>query len=270
VYMYIHDGSSWLIQAVTPFIFNDTNKHTLEAKRASGVAYIIVDGVVQASGVSTLTVSTAGTLRIGSDVNGVNPWVGGSFEGYVRISATATSAEQSKFIAARENELNGGKPCLLSSSANVTDAEYNAEHDVYYFPNGSNVDEFKGLQRNDYMVLATGVTASGNPLSAPYLSRSGTVNYYKAPAVDMNSQLKAVMLDNAQLRQGTVTKAITSEAAGTVLKFPQGFKPIRVMSAAGTYVSLSTNVPVFDGFIWSLTSGVTSATVYDCELVRTK
>jgi len=173
-------------------------------------------------------------------------------------------------MAAQENALNGGKPCLLSSSANVSDVEYNAEHDVYYITNGYNVDEFKGLVRNDSMVLATGVTASGNQLAAPYLSRTGITNYYKAPAIDVNSQLKAVMLDNAQLRQGTVTKAITSEAAGTVLKFPQGFKPIRVMSAAGTYVSLSTNTPVFDGFVWSLTSGVTAATVYDCELVGTK
>ena len=56
--------------------------------------------------------------------------------------------------------------------------------------------------------------------------------------------------------------------ASSVLTFPQGFKPVRVTSAAGTYISLSTNTPQFDGFLYYLNTGVAASTNYDCELVE--
>jgi len=86
------------------------------------------------------------------------------------------------------------------------------------------------------MDMNTGVTASGNPLAAPYLSRLLTVNYYKAPSIDVNSQLKAVMLDNAQLRQGVRAFKFSGNATATVFKLDiaakaQGFKPTDVYVA---------------------------------------
>jgi len=100
--------------------------------------------------------------------------------------------------------------------------------------------------------------ANGVAFNTPFNGLSGGVMH--RPAIDVNSELGAIR----KLPQGTITKAITS--VGTVLTMPKGYKPIRVTSAAGTYVSLSTNAPVFDGFLWSITSGITAATVYDVEM----
>jgi hypothetical protein len=268
--LYVHNGAS-IIGVCAGGVFTDTAEHTLEIKRSTvagvtGTIQILVDGVVAASGVSTLTISNAtGYLRIGGRQDASQPWTGGQVSTF-RISATAPTAEQSAKIAFDENKLNGGELCLLSNSASVSALSYDESTDVYSVGNGTNVDQFKGLKR--LSSAAHGVTtltalASGGGAKVVV----GTGGSYARPYQDLNSELKAVQLELAEANQGIVTKLIASDAS-SVLTFPQGFKPKRVMSAAGTYISLSTNAPVYDGFIWKITSGLAAATDYDVEMVR--
>lgn len=248
--------------------FTDTAEHTIEVKRytqagvASTVA-ILVDGVVVASAVSTLTISNAtGYLRIGEGQDASNPWAGG-FCSCVRISATAPTAEQSKFIAATENALNGGQTCLLSNSSSVSALSYDNDTNTLLVGNGTNVDTFTNLKR--IASAAHGVTtltalAAANGFKAV----AGTGATYTAPERNVEAEL----LQQFPSDKKPITKMLASNA-NSVLYFPAGTYPTRVTSAAGTYISLSTNAPKTDGFLWYINSGLAASTNYDCELVRT-
>jgi len=261
-------GASGLIirSGVTPI--NDGKYHHIVIQRRSGNIEFAVDGKITNSiaDTSDLTIPTA-LLRVGGGLSvwnsGLNTADPSGRMKLFRYSLTSMSPEQIASMYAQERPLfEAGTKCLLSNSSSVTDLRYNSEHDVYYVENGTNVDEFKGLQRLDYMPLATGVTASGEPLAAPYLSRSGTTNYWKAPAIDVNSELKALALDNAELRQKPSTFGFNGDGATLSFSLQQGFKPQSVYVAGSRKFEGSTSdyTVGFDGFIYSVVFAVAPAT----------
>lgn len=264
----IHNGTSLTAIATSTAAFTDAAEHTIEVKRGTfgGVAntvQILVDGVVVASAVSALTISNAtGFLRIGEAQAASRPWTSGQVACF-RISATAPTAEQSKFIAATENALNGGAACLLSNSASVSDLRYHADSDLLAATNGTATDYFNGLHRVGSVTTASGITGASAEGQLPQrtLLKSGTVNKFWAAERNINAELQEYMRSDIK----PTFKQIASDAAGK-LTFPQGMKPTRVNSTAGTYVSLATSAPTFDGFLWSI-SGLSASTNYDCELV---
>ncbi|MEW6562703.1 MAG: hypothetical protein AB1400_05655 [Pseudomonadota bacterium] len=267
----IHNGTALTAIATSTATFTDAGEHMIEVKRCTlnGVAntlQILVDGIVVASAVSTLTVSNAtGTYRIGEAQAASRPWLGGSYAGYARCSATAHTAEQSAFVAQTENALNGGQPCLLSNSATVSALSYNKARDVLLVGNGTNVDEFTNLKRNTF--YAHGVTAL-KALSASdgVKAIAGTGATVAGEARNIAGELNTLRRKYAALNQKAIPWSKTSSAAGRV-EFPQGFKPIKAVSTAGAYVSLSVNPPKPDGFIWYMDTGLAASTAYDFELI---
>ena len=243
----------------------DTAEHVVEVKRGTfgGVAntvQILVDGVVVASAVSTLTISNAtGYLRVGEGQDASYPWTGGQYSGYVRISATAPTAEQSKLIAAQENALNGGLACLLSNSNAVSALSYDKDTDSYLVGNGTNVDTFKGLKRiasqaHGVTTLTGLASVNGRKLIA------GTGATYTAPERNISAEL----LEGQQAKTRTQNYSFTS--SGTTWKLPQGWKAqgVQFNLTDGTMASASQT---FDGFIWTLGS-LTTAKAYQIQLVE--
>lgn len=265
----IYNAGAWTAVCTSTATFVDTTEHVLSVKRytQNGVAStcaIVVDGVVVASAVSALTISNAtGFFRVGEGQDVSQPWAGGQFSGYVRISATAPTAEQSKFIYATEGPLAGGAACLLSNSNSVSAVRYDKVTGLLHAGNGTNIDEFKVLNRvNSY---AHGLTTLATiPAENGFKFRGGTTGgTYSAPARNINAEL----LEHIRSDRKPVAKMISSDALSK-LSFPAGMKPTRVISAAGTYISLSANAAKFDGFIWYLDTGLAALTNYDCELVE--
>ncbi|MDD2721617.1 MAG: hypothetical protein PHH47_09960 [Gallionella sp.] len=268
----IHNGTALTAVATSTATFTDSTEHVLEFKRGtlgavSNMVQILIDGIVVASAVSALSISNAtGFLRIGEAQAASRPWVGGQFSGHIRLSATAPTAEQSRFIADTENALNGGQPCLLSNSSAVSALAYNKDRDLLLVGNGTNVDTFAGLKR--IASQAHGVTtlkALAAGTGATVIAGTGASVSLEERNIrgELNNMRQTVAARNMQ----SIPRMITSDSA-SVLRIPQGFKPVRVTSAGGTYISLSANAPKFDGFLWYLDTGVAASTNYDCELIR--
>jgi len=259
--LYIHNGASYTANSFTVTqALTDTAEHVLVMSRTSGTVSFIVDGMLQAgtlAGSAALTVSnSAGALLIGNGVGALAaPWTGGQVRN-VRISATVPTAEQSLFIAQQENALNGGTLALLSADA-VTALDYNKKADLLSVETAAGYDYVNGLRVVNKGVAKTDVTDMG----FDRIQKDATHVYINTPAISVREALEA---DAADTVRPTVLTKLT--AVGTTLTFPKGFTPIRVNAATGTYVSLSTNTPQFDGFLYSLQSGVINGTVYDVEM----
>jgi len=246
----------------TTTTFTDIAAHVIEAKRISGVGYLLVDGNVVASGTAAGSISVSAELRIGLAYDGSAPWTGGQVA-CVRISATAPTAEQSKFIAATENALNGGAACLLSNSASVSALSHDASTDVLSVGNGTNVDQFKGLKRlssaaHGVTTLTALASGSGDKLIV------GTSGSFNRPAQDVNSELKAVQFELAEAKQGSEPYVFTS--SGTTQNLPSGWKAeVAIWNFTdGTFAQVTQQK---DGFIWQLT-GLTTAKSYGVMIRR--
>lgn len=271
ILFFIHNGTNFTTNYIyTAASFTDAVEHSFSVSRLSGVLYITVDGTrvafttVGTPGAQSISNAT-GFFLIGERQDASSPWTGGQCS-CVRISATAPTTEQSKYIAVTENALNGGALCLLSNSSAVSALSSGAQSGLLYVGNGTNVDTFDGLKRiasEAHGVTTLQTLASGSGVRFYGGSAGGKA---QAAARDINAELQASQIGLAQAQQKPVFKQISTDGAGK-LTFPQGFKPTRINSTAGTYVSLATSAPVFDGFLWYIT-GLTASTNYDCEIVR--
>lgn len=260
-------NAGWTTICTSTAAYTDTLPHKVGWGRATinGVAdtcFITVDGVIVASGVSTLTISNAtGYLRIGEAQDVSAPWTGGQIS-TVHIGTTAPTVEGMTFVSSVDNAINGGVTCLLSSSSTTTTIDYNKDTGVAHVGNGSNIDEFASLKR--ITSYAHGLTtlkaiASGDGFEAWGGTTGGT---YQAVERSVSAELR----EHQDADKKPVPKQIPSDSAGK-LSFPQGYKATAVTSTAGTYVSLATNAQTKDCFVWFI-SGLTASTNYDCQLVR--
>jgi hypothetical protein len=261
----IHNGTSFTFYGAASPVYTDTAEHTVEIKRVSGVLYQVVDGVAITSDSTALTISNStGGLQIGEAQDSSYPLTGGQIA-CVRISATAPTAEQSLFIAQQENALNDGALCLLSNSASVSALAYDASTDVYSVGNGTNVDQFKGLQRlssaaHGVTTLTALASGAGEKLVV------GTGGTYSRPALDLYTETKALRLKLSQEQNKRQVYTFTS--SGTTQKVKQGWKPVSpiIDITTGTGVIKATTT-TFDGFVYTLT-GLTTAKDYIVDIER--
>lgn len=243
----------------TTATFTDTAEHTVGIKRSGTTFSIEVDGVVVATGTSALTISNAtGYLRVGEGQDASQPWAGG-FCSCVRISATAPTAEQSKYIAAQENALNGGKTCLLSNSSTVSALSYDKDTDTYLVGNGTNVDTFQGLKRiasqaHGVTTLTSIASINGRKLIA------GTGASYTAPERNISAEL----LEAQTTKPRTQNYSFTS--SGTTWALPKGWKAQGVIFNL-TDGTMAAAAQTFDGFLFTLT-GLTTAKAHQIQLVE--
>jgi len=263
-------NAGWTTICTSTATFTDTTEHVVEVKRytRSGVAstvVIIVDGVLVASAVSTLTISNAtGYFRIGEGQDASQPWVGGQVS-CVRISATAPTAEQSKFIAAQENALNGGATCILSNSSSVSSLQYHKDTDLLEIKNGTATDYFSGLARVGSVTTTsgiTGATAEGQ-LPAYDLLTSGTTNTFWAA----ERNVKAELLEQVPVTKKTQQYSFTTPAATTTQALPKGWKAQGIAFNTTDSTFLGTWTQTFDGFIWTV-AGLTASKAYRINLVE--
>jgi len=249
----------WTAVAATSIVFTDTSEHVVSLYRSAGMVYIDVDGTTVASGAFTGSITTSGKLVLGnSEGNTVRFWAGGQCSS-VRISATAPTAEQSKYIAEQENKLNGGALCLLSADA-VTDLSYNADADILGVETAGAYDYLNGLEVIQRGIVKTDTT----DLGFERVQVNGTTDVRVAsPAVSVREQLaKNAATDSKQ----PVVKAIA--AVGGVVSLPQGFKATGCYDVTGAVlVRLTSANKAFDGFINSIT-GLTGTQTYDVTMER--
>lgn len=260
-------NAGWTTICTSTATFTDTAEHEIGYGRRtqSGVAdtcFIEVDGVVVASAVSTLTISNAtGYFRIGEGQDASQPWVGGQFSGYVRISATAPTAEGSKFIAQQENALNGSQTCLLSNSNSVSALNYNPDTGSYEVGNGTNEDTFVGLKR--IASQAHGVTTLTALASADgYKLIAGTGATFSAVEKNIKSEL-----DDAVPMPRTQQYLFTTPAATTTQALPKGWKAQGIAFNTTDSTFLGTYTQSFDGFLWTM-AGLTASKAYQINLVE--
>ena len=145
--LYVYTSSGWTLQVASAVAFTDSAEHTFEVQRKAGTYKMIVDGVVVGTNTPALASisNTTGYLRIGASQSlSTNPWTGGQVA-CIRISATAPTAEQSKFVAEQENKLNGGATCLLSADA-VTRLDYDEDSETLVVQTASAYDYMHGLE----------------------------------------------------------------------------------------------------------------------------
>ena len=267
--MQIHNGTTFVNPFTTTLALTDTAEHVVEYGRATinGVAstcYVKLDGVILGSGVSTLTISnTTGVLSVGYWAGGASlPWAGGSVAN-VRISATAPTAEQSKYIAATENALNGGQACLLSNSATVSLLDYDSQADLLEVVNGTATDFFSGLARVGSVTTTAGITGATSEGQVPKyaLLKSGTTNKFWTAERNISSELQE------QYKETKKTQQYSFTSSGTAWSLPKGWKAqgMAFNTTDGTFLTTATQT--FDGFLWSL-AGLTTAKAYQVNLVE--
>lgn len=257
-----HNGTAFSARTTSTTTYTDTAEHTLILSRKSGVISVIVDGISVASGATTSYIGNlTSSFRVGGHASaGIPPWTGGQFSGYVRISATAPTAEQSKDIAAQENALNGGAACLLSNSASVTALDYHSDTNLLNVVNGTATDFFNGLKRVGSVTTAAGITGATAEGQVPKraLLTSGTTNKFWTAERNINAELT----EQAKLQKRTQLYSFTS--SGTTQALPQGWK------AQGALMNLTDGTfaaptQAFDGYIWTLSS-LTTAKSYQVTI----
>lgn len=238
--------------------FTDTAEHVLEIKRSGTTCSIVVDGVVVASGTSAITISNAtGFLRIGEGQDASQPFAGGQCS-CIRISATAPTAEQSKFIAATENALNSGHACLLSNSSTVSQLDYYSRSDMLAVGNGTNTDFFNNLAREGVITTSTGATVSGTLPSEATFFHTGTTNTVRVGERNVEAEL------TEQIPAIPKTQYYSFTSSGTTQALPQGWKArgVAFNLTDGTMLAVAQT---FDGFVYTQT-GLTNAKAYQVEL----
>ena len=246
----------------TTVAFTDTAEHVVELKRIGTAVSLLIDGVTVGTATSSLSISCAtGFFNIGCGrTAGVAPWTGGQVA-CVRISATAPTAEQSKYIAATENALNGGATCLLSNSSTVSALDYKADTDLLEVVNGTATDYFNGLKRVASATTTSGLTGTEGQLPKYALLKSGTTNKFWANERNISAELQEQVKQEKRTQQYSFTSAATTQA------LPQGWKAqgLAFNTTDGTFLTTATQT--FDGFKWTLT-GLTSAKAYQVNLVE--
>jgi hypothetical protein len=270
-----HNGTAWAARVTSTMQLTDTAEHTVEVSRSTvaGVAATLqlkVDGVVVGSAVYASTLSNlVAPLRIGAmggTASGVYPWAGGQVS-CVRISATAPIEEQSKYMGARENALNSGVNCLLSSSSSVTSFAYDKDTDSLLVGTGTSIDTFQELKRistQSHGVTVIAGMAALNGLSAV----CGAGLNYTAPERNISAEL----LESKTQLQISKKFYITGTGA-TTYSLQKGWKPVDVRKGGlDMRGGLGFDYTVtYDGFIYNLvfstavTAGVNISAV--CEMV---
>lgn len=251
-------NAGWTTICTSTAAFTDTAEHVLSVKRSGTTCSIVVDGVVVASGTSALTISNAtGYLRIGEGQDASQPFAGGQCS-CVRISATASTAEQSKFIAATENALNSGHACLLSNSSTVSQLDYYSRSDMLAVGNGTNTDFFNNLAREGVITTSTGATVSGTLPSEATFFHTGTTNTVRVGERNVEAEL------TEQIPAIPKTLYYSFTSSGTTQAIPQGWKArgVAFNLTDGTMLAVAQT---FDGFIYTQT-GLTNAKAYQVEL----
>lgn len=264
-------NTGWTTICTSTATFTDTAEHTIAIKRytQSGVAdtvAILVDGVVVASAVSTLTISNAtGYFRIGEGQDASQPWAGGQCS-CVRISATAGTAEQSKFIADTENKLNGGVTCLLAGTSNAVSGipAFDKKNELLHVPTSYGRSTFNNLQRVEAEATAVGAPVSYGAYDGTLL-QAGTSAKVAMPAKYLRDEIYRASEDAA--RRADTTTAYSFTSSGTTQNLPQGMKATGGVMFNSTDSTHSVPVQTFDGFVYTLT-GLTNAKVYNLNIRR--
>lgn len=267
---FIHGGVAITDNRVTSTAtFTDTAEHTLVFKRISGVFSVEVDGtsitVSVLGGSMAATISNAtGFMRIGEAQHATQPLTGGQVS-CVRISATAPTAEQSKFIAETENKLNGGTACLLAGTSNsVTALGYDKKNDLLHVATSYGRSTFNNLQRVESEATAVGAPVSFSAYDGTLL-QAGTSAKVAIPAKYLRDELYRAAEDAARQADSQTSYSFTS--SGTTKKLPQGMKATGGVMFNSTDATHSVPVQTFDGFAWTLT-GLTNAKVYNLMIRR--
>jgi hypothetical protein len=235
----------------------DTAIHTVEVVRSTvnGVANTVqlrVDGEVIASAVSALTVSnTTAFLRVGENNNGLLAlgWPGGSFSA-ISISATPTSAEQSKHIHnTMSNLYQPNAQCCLAGTANsVLGLSYDEGTELTSAITSTHVTRLKDLQAVSSEAISVGTPASVCSSNGYEFIGGSTGSRLYTPSQRLNEELARTREQRAAFGNILVSLDLTSANLQTSFDVALGYIP-QIIYVNGLKKNITSHYTVsFDGF----------------------
>jgi hypothetical protein len=221
---------------------------------------IKVDGIVVVAAISALTISNAtGFLRVGEGQAASQPWVGGSLAS-ISISATPTSAEQSKHIHNTMSKLYqpNAQCCLAGASNSVLGLSYDEGTGLTSAITSTHVTRFKDLQAVSSEAISVGTPASVCSSNGyEFIGGSTGSSLYK-PSNRLNEELARTREQRAAFGKALVPIEFDAITSQVDFALPIGYSVKAVYSAGAIKREGSAKdyTVGFDGFKYTVTFAV--------------